>query len=124
MNEDVLLPLALFSMIVAITWLIYFYGNKKRTVAHKTIRLAIEQGQQISPAMIEKMSDIIDPKLRDMRKSVILLSLSVALVVIAFVVPIDDMDGIRGVLAGAVIPGTLGLAYFGLWRFGHDSASD
>ncbi len=123
MDVEIAVPFIFFGTIVAVVWLIFYFSSKKRESAHKTIRLAIEKGQDISPELIENMSDMVNPRRRDMRKSVILLTLAIAMCAIAFIVPIDSDNGIRGVLAGAVIPGALGLAYLGLWRFGHDRSA-
>tara|TARA_R110000868_G_scaffold42687_1_gene144113 strand:+ start:482 stop:847 length:366 start_codon:yes stop_codon:yes gene_type:complete len=120
MNEDVIVPVALFAMIGGIVWLNAYFNSKKRLVMQETLRLAIERGETLSPELIQRMSMVTNPVIADMRRAVILFAITAAIVVIGFVAPIDDSDGIRGVMAGAVIPGALAFAYLGLWRFGHD----
>ena len=118
--EDVLIPICLFGSIFGTVWLVSYFNHRKRQVTQETLRLAIQNGQTLSPETIERLSQTQDPKKADMRRFVIIGSITAALCAIAFVAPIDDTTGVRGVLAAAVFPGALALAYLGLWRFGHE----
>ena len=118
--EDVIVPIVLFGAIVGVVWLVSYFNHRKRQVTQETLRIAIQNGESLSPEMIERLSQTQDPKRADMRRFVIVGSITLALCAIAFIAPIDDQNGIRGVLAAAVIPGALALAYLGLWRFGHE----
>lgn len=118
--EDVLVPIVMFGAIVGIVWLVSYFNHRKRQVTQETLKLAIQNGQTLSPELIERLSQATDPKKADMRRFVIIGSIAIALCAIAFVAPIEDTEGIRGVLAAAVVPAALALAYLGLWRFGHE----
>ncbi|MEO0981680.1 MAG: DUF6249 domain-containing protein [Pseudomonadota bacterium] len=124
MHEDIIIPVVLFGAIVAIVWLVYHFGQRKRQIAHETLRHAIDKGQQVSPELIERMTEINDPRRNDIRKSVLIGSIGLSIALLAFILPIDDDEGIRGVLAGAVFPLALSFAYLGLWAFGHGRRAD
>lgn len=119
MEESIFVPISFFGLILGLVWLVQYYAQMKRRTAHETIRLAIEKGQAVSPDMIERMSQIGDPRTADIRRAVLWTAIGIGIAAIALILPIDDFDGIRGVLAGAVFPFAIGIAYFGLWAFGH-----
>ena len=118
--EDILVPIVFFGAIVAVVWLVSYFNQRKRQITQETLRIAIQNGQSLSADTIERLSQTQDPKQSDMRRFVIIGSITLGLCAIAFVAPIEDEQGVRGVLAAAVIPGALALAYLGLWRFGHE----
>lgn len=118
--EEVFVPIAFFGGVIAITWLFSHYNYKKRLTAHETLRLTVEKGQEVSPEMVERMSYLSDPVKSDLRRAILLIAFGIAFVVLAFIMPLDDDEALRGMLAVASVPVVLGIAYLGLWRFSHD----
>ena len=55
--DEIIVPIFLFIAIVAIIWLYSHYTFKQRNTAHETLRLAVEKGQQVSPELVERMSN-------------------------------------------------------------------
>ncbi|MEO0607926.1 MAG: DUF6249 domain-containing protein [Pseudomonadota bacterium] len=118
--EDVLVPIVFFAASIGAIWLFSHYNYKKRLTAHETLRLAVEKGQEVSPELVEKMSYLTDPIKSDLRRGVLLVAFGVAFIVLGAIVPHDEPNAMRGIIGISSFPIVLGLAYLGLWRFGHN----
>ena len=118
--DEIFVPIFLFAAIVAIVWLYSHYNFKKRSTAHETLRLAVEKGLQVSPELVERMSAMSDPVKSDLRRGVLLIAFGIAFIVLGMIMPHDEPEAVRGIVAISSFPVILGLAYLGLWRFSHD----
>jgi len=118
--DDILVPIFLFGALVAMMWVFSHYNYKKRHTAHETLRLAVEKGQQVSPELVERMSYLNDPVKSDLRRGILLIAFGVAFIILGLVMPTDEPEAVRGVVAISSFPVVLGLAYLGLWRFSHN----
>ncbi|WP_341197442.1 DUF6249 domain-containing protein [Hyphomonas chukchiensis] len=117
--EDVLVPIVLFSVLPVCIWLVSLFNYKKRLTTHETVRHAIDSGQTISPELIEKMSLLVDPVRADLRRGVLFIAFGAAFGVLGLMVGQQDGDAIMPMIGVASFPVFLGLAYLGLWAFGH-----
>ncbi|MEM8635310.1 MAG: DUF6249 domain-containing protein [Pseudomonadota bacterium] len=108
-----------FATVSFLSWLVMYFGDKRRLAAHETVRLAMEKGQELSTELIDKLSLVSDPRTTDLRRGVILLSIGVAIGIFGMVMSNTDPDAQTALLGIAVFPSVLSIAYFGLWRFGH-----
>ena len=118
--DEVFVPIFLFAAIVAIIWLFSHYNFKKRLTAHETLRLAVEKGQEVSPELVERMSYLNDPVKSDLRRGILLIAFGIAFIILGAIMPHDDPEAMRGVIAISSFPVVLGFAYLGLWRFSHN----
>lgn len=118
--DDILVPIFLFGALVAMMWVFSHYNYKKRLTAHETLRLAVEKGQQVSPELVERMSYLNDPVKSDLRRGILLIAFGIAFIILGLVMPTDEPEAVRGVVAISSFPVVLGLAYLGLWRFSHN----
>ena len=119
--EDVLVPIVLFSVLPVCIWLVSLFNYKKRLTAHETVRHAIDSGQTISPELIEKMSLLVDPIRADLRRGVLFIAFGCAFPVLGTVVGQQEGEAVMPMIGVASFPVFLGLAYLGLWKFGHGS---
>ncbi|KDA02909.1 DUF6249 domain-containing protein [Hyphomonas oceanitis] len=119
--EDVLVPIVLFSVLPVCIWLVSLFNYKKRLTAHETVRHAIDSGQTISPELIEKMSLLVDPIRADLRRGVLFIAFGCAFAVLGMVVGQQEGEAVMPMIGVASFPVFLGLAYLGLWKFGHGS---
>ncbi len=117
--EDILVPIFLFMSIVATIWLISHFNFKKRHAVHETLRHAVENGQQVSMDLIEKMSLLVDPVRSDLRRGVLFIAFGLAFLLLGSLISHEEPEAIRPMLGVAAFPIILGLAYHGLWKFGH-----
>ena len=73
--------------------------------------------------MIKDMSLITNPRVSDMRRGIVLMSIAVAFCLIGLInLAVHDGRSTVEIFSVAVFPGMIGLAYIALWRFGYDNA--
>ena len=117
--EDILVPLGLFSMVVAIVAINVAGSASRRKAVLATVQEAIRSGQQLSPETIKALGVQEKPKGGDLKGGSILLAIAAALVVLGFA--ISNVDGDTEIVsimtAVAAFPGFIGvvLILFGLF---------
>jgi hypothetical protein len=123
MEEDVIVPVVLFTVPVLIVWLVQHFSMKKRIEAYKTLQLAIEKGQPLSSDILEGMVRIAMPN-ADLRRGIIFVSVAGAFAAFAGIIGMNASgemrDVVRAIYGVAVFPLFLGLAFFGLHFFAND----
>lgn len=109
--ED-LIPIVMFAVIglVLCTYLLLRYFARREL--QRTLRAAIERGQELSPEVLQTLSGEPASGAGDLRKGVIWLALAAALGLFSLAAGEPDL------LGPAAFPLMLGLAYLVLWRFG------
>ncbi|MBT8078470.1 MAG: hypothetical protein KJO31_07815 [Gammaproteobacteria bacterium] len=117
-----LIPIVMFIVVGAIFWLFYFFRHRNRAEIQQTIRLALEKGQDLSPELIEKLGDAEPNSSRDLRRGLIWLALAVALALCGVFVPDPSGHALRGCLAGAAFPLSIGIAFMIMWRYGENKS--
>ena len=114
MNEA-MIPITMFIMF-GIAVLGYFYWNSQtRQTIMKTVEKAMKQGQQLTPELLVQLGAAGNPRIRDMRRGIVFLSLGVAggLCSLFFA----DPEIVNGIRAGTVFPLMLGIGFVGFRRF-------
>ncbi len=105
-------PIVLFLVIGSVSCTYFYLRYRARQEIQQTVRLAMEQGKELTPEMLEALSADVTPRGQaDLRRGVVSLALAAALGLSAW--SLDELD----LLAFAGFPLMLGLAYLGLWRF-------
>lgn len=112
---DDLIPIVLFLTIGGVFALAYYFRFRTRREVQTTLRAAIEQGQVLSPELIEGLADSLARRHADLRRGVV--SIAMGLAVLAVAVLLGEEDAERPLLALASFPILLGIAYLGLWFF-------
>ena len=111
-----LIPIVMF-ISMAVVFIIWFYfRHKDRMETQQTFRMALDKGSELSPEFIKQLGEPEPNKDRDLRRGMIWLSLAVGLVLIGFAVP--EPEALRGLLAGAALPFSIGCAYMIMYRYG------
>jgi hypothetical protein len=116
--EDTLVPIALFGSIALIFWLFVYFAHRGRHDKQQTIRLALEKGAELTPELMKSISEPEPPKNKDLRNGLIWLSLGIGLALCGVAVPDPSGNALRGCLAGAAFPFSVGVAYLVMWRYG------
>lgn len=113
MEADVLVPFIVFGFFAAVILVPVLAKERTKRSAHQLISQAVERGQQLDPQLISQLAEGIDqssPR-KSLGKGVILLALAGAFVGVAFMNGLHDGDGRSGMLAAALIIGSIGAAY-------------
>lgn len=113
-----MIPVVLF-IVLGIVVLGYFYWNhKNRVTIMKTVQKAIDQGEELTPQLLMQLGAAGNPRVRDMRRGIVFLSLGIA----GFLCSLFFADGdvVGGIRAGSVFPLMLGLGFLLVWRLNRD----
>ena len=110
-----LVPIVLFLTIGGVVSLIYYFRYRTRQAIQLTVRTAIEQGQNLTPEVLEGLTDSLQSRNADLRRGVI--SITVGLALFAFGNLIGEEDAKAPLMAVSAFPMLIGLAYLGLWFF-------
>ncbi len=116
MDEEALIPIAMFLSIAVVTITYFYFKARARADKQQTIRLALEKGNELSPEFLQQLGEAEPPKNRDLRRGVIFLALAMGLVLIGFAVP--EPEALRGLLAGAALPFSIGIAFLFMYWYG------
>ncbi|MBK8199970.1 MAG: hypothetical protein IPK75_16610 [Acidobacteria bacterium] len=117
MGEEIIVPVTMFGMVVGIVWLVSYFNSRKRTTIHETLRHAIDKGQELSPALMDRMSMVTDPVRADLRRGVLFLAFGAAFAVLGTLIGMEESEAITPMLGIATFPIFMGIAYIGLWAF-------
>jgi uncharacterized protein DUF6249 len=124
MQEDVVVPIAIFGCFALIVWMSLFFAAKRRIEAYKTIQLAIEKGQPMTPEALGSLARMRSP-IADLRWGIVLVSIAAGFVAFATVVSFGQVgEGaeFRQAFYGiATFPLFVGLALLGLHFFANES---
>ncbi len=123
MGPEIIVPIGLFAMIVAIIAIPSWLKSRDRREMQGTVRAAIEKGQPLPAELVEALSKdaakAVPSAHRDMRIGVIWLAIAIGVTTFGWAVSFADGDSeIFYVLGGmAAIPGFIGLAFIVLSFF-------
>lgn len=117
MNEGemaLLIPMVLFMVLGVIAWGFFHFRHRGRTELQSTIRLALEKGQELSPELIDRISEPKPGKMRDLKRGLIWIAIAIGFVGLGFTIPDDEA---RPIMLGiSVFPVAVGLAYILIWK--------
>ncbi len=112
--EDEIIPLAVFLTGAVIVFIFMYFKYKARSDLQVTIRQAIEKGNELSPELLERMSEPRQKKSSDLRRGTIALAIGIGFAVFGFI--LDEEDAIRPMIGIGMFPVMVGIAYLILWR--------
>jgi len=113
-----LIPIVMFIVVGIIVWLVSYFRFRSKSDTQQTIRLALEKGAELSPELLDSLREPEPGRNRDLRRGAIWLALAIGLALCGVAVPDPTGNALRGTLAGAAFPLTIGIAYLLLWRYG------
>jgi hypothetical protein len=113
-----MIPIVMF-IVVGIAVVAYFYWNhRNRADVMTTVQKAIESGGELKPELLSQLGAAVNPRIRDMRRGIVFLSLGIAGLLCSFF--FQDVQVINGIRAGAVFPLMLGIGFLIVWRLNRD----
>ena len=118
MNEGLWVPIVLFIVtgFCAIGFL--YFNHKNRNAIMETVQKSMDTGSDLTPDLLAKLGAAINPKVRDMRRGIVLLSIGIAgLLCSMFFVDVDVVSGIR---AGSMFPLMMGVGFLLVWKLNKD----
>ena len=112
----VFVPIVMFISFAVVLCMLFYFRHRTRQAVQQTVRTAIEQGQQLTPEILERLGEPPQPKDIDLRRGVISVSIGLGIAVFGWLV--GEEEAVGPLLGIASLPLLIGIAYLGLWRFG------
>ena len=113
---EVLVPLAALLMPVAIVWIVARAGAQKRADTLATVRLALEKGGALDPAILQSLTPKRDP-LKDLRVGAGLIGGGLGLAAFALALGTIEENARAAMIGIAAIPFFIGLALVGVYWY-------
>ena len=117
-DEGLWVPIVMFVSLAAVFSLWFYFRYKAREATQQTFRLALEKGSELSPEFIKQLGEPEPSKDKDLRRGLVWLALAVGLALCGLAVPDPSGDALKGCLAGAAFPFSIGVACMIMWRYG------
>jgi hypothetical protein len=116
MYPQLLIPITGFICLAVVIGMLIFFSSRARLEFQRTVRVAIERGQPLSPELLERLGPTASSgRYRDLRVGVTSISLGAALASFGWL--LGEPDAARVFLAIGNIPFLVGVALVGLWKF-------
>jgi hypothetical protein len=112
--EALWVPIVMFLSVGAVVALGLMFRFRARAEVQKTLRQAIERGQEMTPEFLEHLGDPPRSPTADLRRGIIAMALGVGFGV--FAIALGEEDAVRPMLGVASFPFMLGVAYLFLWK--------
>ena len=124
MDEDILVPIALFISMAIIFWSAFKFSALKREAALNTVRAVVEKTGEVSPELIDAIGSAKPRKNADLRKGLILVAIAAAFAGLGIALPGEAQEHASGPMLGiALFPGLVGLVYVVFHLMGNDENS-
>ena len=114
MDEGLWIPIVLFIVSGFCAIAFFYFNHKNRSAVMETVQKSMETGSDLTPDLLAKLGAAINPKVRDMRRGIVLLSIGIACLLcsIFFV----DAEVVSGIRAGSMFPLMMGVGFLLVWK--------
>ena len=116
--EGILVPISMFAMLAIVIPAYFYWNHKNRVSIMDTVQKAIDQGKDLTPELLMSLGAAINPKMRDLRRGVVFLSLGIAGLLCSLF--FNDAEVVNGIRAGSVFPLMLGVGFMVVWKMNKD----
>jgi hypothetical protein len=118
MDDVSWVPIILFIVTGMCTVAFFHFNNKNRSAVMDTVQKSMETGSDLTPDLLAKLGAAINPKFRDMRRGVVLLSVGIGGVLCSMF--FTDVDVVSGIRAGSMFPIMMGVGFLLVWKLNKD----
>jgi len=115
----VFIPITIFISAAVVFIVFLFLRYRARYDFQRTVRLAVEKGQQLTPEFLERLNDHAlkqerNPN-RDLRLGAICIAIGLAIGSFGWI--LGEPDAVRPLMGVGNLPLLVGLALLALWKF-------
>lgn len=118
MNDGMWIPVVLFIVTGLCTIGFFHFNHKNRNAIMETVQKSMDTGSDLTPDLLAKLGAAINPKIRDMRRGIVLMSLGIAGLMCSMF--FADAEVVSGIRAGSVFPLMMGLGFLLVWKLNKD----
>ena len=113
-----LIPIVLFVVLGAIAVAYFYWNHRNRQSVMDTVQKAIETGGELNTDLLDQLGAAVNPRVRDLRRGIIFLSLGVAGLLCSLF--FSELDVVNGIRAGSMFPLLLGAGFLIVWKLNKD----
>ncbi len=113
-----MVPIILFIVLGVITLGYFYWNNKNRQAVMDTVQKAIATGGEFSPELLSQLGAAVNPRVRDLRRGVVFLTLGVAGLLCSLFLQAPEV--VNGIRAGSMFPLLLGGGFLLVWKMNKD----
>ena len=113
MNET-WIPIVLFIVIGFVTAVYFYWNNRNRQAIMDTVQKAMDNGKELTPELLIQMGAAVNPRARDLRRGIVILSIGIATLLCSLF--FQDPDVISGIRAGSMFPLFMGAGFLLVWK--------
>ncbi len=117
MEAEIMIPFVVFGSLAAVIISYFSYAHKNKVATLNTIEKAVENGTNLTPELLEKMSQskaAQPPKVKDLRRGVILASIGLAGFVSSFMFSDPEPQEVFRILS--MLPFFMGAGFLLVWK--------
>ena len=110
-----MIPIVMFLVFGLVIIGYFYFRHRTRQEIQATVRSAMEHGQQLTPEVLEGLSDSLNSRHGDLRRGVISMALGIAFFLFAGF--LGQEEAVGPLRAVSTFPFLIGIAYLALWFF-------
>jgi hypothetical protein len=114
MDEGLWVPIVLFIVSGFCAIAFFHFNHKNRNAVMETVQKAMDTGSDLTPDLLAKLGAAINPKVRDMRRGIVLLSIGIACLMCSMF--FMDAEVVSGIRAGSMFPLMMGVGFLLVWK--------
>lgn len=115
---DELIPVVLFFCITIVFVAFFYFGHKNKDGVRRTLQTALEQGKDLPPDIIKKLSIGMRHRSADLRRGIIFCAIGLATLGLGLLV--DGGNEFRNIAGGGLFPLFIGLGYLLVYKLNPD----
>lgn len=120
-NDEYYVPIVMFICFAVVFGLYLMFRYRTRAEMQKTIRTALDKGQELTPAIIERLGQPKPLPHADLRRALIWIAVGVGFALFGLI--LDEDDAVRPMIAIGTFPVIIGIAYLIMSRFSEKDTS-
>ncbi|NVJ65487.1 MAG: hypothetical protein HWE16_03300 [Gammaproteobacteria bacterium] len=117
MEAEILIPFFVFASLAAVIISYFSFGHKNKVATLKTIEKAVENGTNLTPELLEKLSQskaAQPPRVKDLRRGIILAAIGIAFFTASFMFSHKDPQEAFRIIS--MLPFFMGAGFLLVWK--------
>ncbi|NVJ48777.1 MAG: hypothetical protein HWE13_07110 [Gammaproteobacteria bacterium] len=113
-SVEIFIPITMFLAIAAVLITFFYYSKKNKEGIQQTIRHSIDQGQSLTPELLEKLAGTHSPRVKDLRRGVVATAIGLAGFCAGLIM--DEPDARVVFMMLSLFPMFVGIGFLLVWK--------
>ena len=112
--HDAIIPVTLFISLAVVIILFLMWNHKTRVAVLDTVQKSIKAGQELTPEMLVKLGGSFAPRIRDLRRGIVILFFGIAGFASSFFIDVEN--AVTAFRAISLFPIMVGAGFLLVWE--------